>query len=92
MKTQTISGSAQFVLDHYGLEEGDFEQLDKYVDWDALYKYIRDPTKIAVCNILDVDGKIVVSQGGPIRVHKEVAVANFKEELKKKSLVFVEWW
>ena len=80
------------VLDHYGLDEGDFEKLDKLVDWEALAKYIRNPTKIAVCEIIDIDGKIVVSQGEPVRIHMEVPVANAEEELKKKGLVFVEWW
>jgi len=87
-----ISESARKVLDHYGLKEDDFEKLDKYVDWEALAKSIENPTRIAVCHVLDIDGKIIVSQGEPIRVHREVTVANAKEELKKKSLVFVEWW
>lgn len=92
MLTQTIPNNAKEVLDHFGLEESDFEKLDKYVDFEALAKYIRNPTRIAVCHIIDVDGKIVVNQGEPIRVHEEVTVANPQEELKKKELVFVEWW
>ena len=92
MKTQTITEAARKVLDHFGLDENDYQKLDPLVDWEALARYIENPTKIAVCHILDVDGKIVMRNSEPIRVHEEVAVENAEEELKKNSLVFVEWW
>lgn len=83
----------QKVLDHFGLKETDIEALDPYVDWKALEKSIDNPTKSAVCNILDAKGNIVMSERKPAKVIFDVPVANtFKEELEKRSLKFVEWW
>lgn len=71
---------------HYGIE------TDLKVDWEALGKSIERPSRTAVCHILDGDGKIVISQGRPARVHVEVPVSNVKEELKKRSLRFIGWY
>lgn len=80
------------VLDHFGLDENDYERLSSCVDWESLAKSIENPTKVAVCNVLDGNGEIVMSNGKPTRVFEEVQVENAQEELKKKSLLFVEWW
>lgn len=92
MKTQTISEAARKVLDHFGLSDSDLPELERSVDIDALAKQIENPTKIAVCNILDGDGKIVENSEGPVRVYEEVAVKNALKELAKKSLRWLKWW
>lgn len=91
MKTQ-LTEDEQLVLDHFGLEEKDFEKLERYVNFEALAKFIRDPTKVAVCNIIDMEGKIVTNREGPVRVHIEVPVENARKELAKKSMRFLKWW
>lgn len=88
-----LSQNALLVLDYFGLEERDFERLDKIVDWGALARSIKNPTKLAVCNIIDGKGDVVVnSKKRPVKVHVEVPVAGHEEELKKQSLRFVKWW
>jgi len=91
MKTQ-ISNDEQLVLDYFGLEEKDFPELARSVDFEALAKQIRNPTKTAVCNVLDGEGKIVADGEGPVRVHIEVAVSNAEKILAEKSLRFIEWF
>lgn len=79
------------ILDHFGLDDKDAEELDPYVDWEALGRSIEEPTKMAVCNIIDKRGKIVICEGKPARVHVEVNIKNYQEKLNKQSLRFVEW-
>jgi len=87
-----ISESTRKVLDHFGLDESDVEKLDPFVDFKALAKSIEDPTKVAVCHILDGDGKIVVNYGKPVRVHVEVPIKNALKELAKMSLRWIKWF
>ena len=90
--SEVLSHDVQLVLDHFGLEEKDFEKLDPYVNWVALARSIENPTKTAVCNILDAGGKIVVSNGRPVRVHVEVPVKDTLKILAQKSLRWLKWW
>ena len=62
-----LSHNEQFVLTHYGLNERHMPRLS-HLDFDAMAAFIRKPTKTALCNVLDGDGKIVADGGGPIRV------------------------
>lgn len=87
-----LTQNQQLVLDHFGLEEEDFEKLERFVDFDALAGYIRDPTKVAVCNILNGERKIVVNGEGPVRVAVEVTVKDYLKILAKKSLRFLKWF
>ena len=82
----------QEILDHFGLAETDVKELGKDPDFEVLAKSIENPTKVAVCDILDGDGEIVISQGKPARVHHEVPVKGYKEKLKKRSLRFIGWF
>jgi len=87
-----LSEAVRKVLDHFDLDESDYERLDPNVDWESLARNIENPTRNAVCNILDKKGEIVISQGKPAKVLIEVTIENYEEELGKKSLRFVEWW
>ncbi len=87
-----VSENQQLVLDHFGLEEQNFERLEPLVDFEALARSIREPTKVAVCNVLDGDGKVVTNGEGPVIVHIEVPVENYEEELNKKSMRFLKWY
>lgn len=90
-KTQ-IPDSAREVLDHFGLDENDYEKLDPCVDWESVARSLENPTKVAACHILDKNGDVVVFPTGPVLVYEETPVENAQEELEKKSLRFVEWW
>jgi len=79
-------------LDYFGLEESDLPELERSVDIEALARPIENPTKIAVCNIIDGDGNVVVSSGKPARVYEEVPVETAAKELEKKSLRWLKWW
>jgi len=91
MKTQ-ISDNEQIVLDYFGLEESDLPELARSVDFDALAEQIAEPTKIAVCEVLNGKGNVVVNSEGPVRVHVEVPAKNYLKELAKKSLRWLKWW
>jgi len=88
----TNERSKQLVLDYFGLEESDLPELERSVDIEALARHIEEPTKIAVCNIIDRDGDVVVSSGKPAVVYEEVPVKNAVKELAKKSLRWLKWW
>lgn len=95
-----LSEAVRKVLDHYELEDADFERLDPIVDWESMAKSIENPTKTAVCHTLNAKGEVVMrrfepSLGKPEEpaiVYVEVHVNNAEEELKQKPLVFIEWW
>ncbi len=79
------------ILDHFGLDDKDAAAMDPYVDWESLGKSIEEPTRVAVCHILDGEGEIVMSEGRPATVHVEVPT-EYEEELKKRSLRFIGWF
>ena len=87
-----ISNDALFVLAYFGLGVRDFSKLERIVDFEAMANSIRKSTKIAVCNILDGKGDVVVNNGKPVRVHIEVAVKDALKELAKKSLRWIKWF
>jgi len=87
-----LERSQQLVLDHFGLEEEDLPELERRVDIEALAKQIAKPTKVAVCNVLDGDGKVVTNAEGPVRVYREVPVKDALKILAKKSLRWLKWW
>lgn len=89
---EKVSDDIRKVLDHFGLSQSDFEELDQYVDWEAVAGFIERPIKIAVCHILDGKGEIVMSLGEPVKVYREVLVVTAEEYLNKQSMIFVEWW
>ena len=81
---KTISEKEKLVLDHFGLEGSDLPNLDI----DALAKQIEDPTKTAVCNVLDRHGKVVISKGKPV----EVGITVENEKQIPKSMRFIKWF
>ena len=87
-----LSGNEQLVLDHFGLEASDLPELERSVDIDALARQIEDPTKLAVCNILNGRGEIIMKDGKPAIHHEEVPVKNALKILAEKSLRWLKWW
>lgn len=83
-----ISNNAREVLAHFGLKSRDYPELERIVDFDALAQHIRNPIKTAVCNILDDDGKVVISRGKPAKIGVEVE----SEKQIPKSLRFLKWF
>lgn len=72
------------VLDYLGLKrnQANYERLDPGIDWGEVDRNIRIPVKVAVCHILDENGKVVMRHGKPLRV----------EQLRKRSKEFIEWF
>lgn len=83
-----ISNNALEVLAYFGFEPRALPELELIVDIDALAKQIRNPTKVAVCNILDGDGKVVISEGKPAKIGVEVE----SEKQIPKSMRFLKWF
>ena len=83
-----LSNNALYVLDHFGLSERNLPELERSVDIDALARSIRNPTKTAVCNVLDRHGKVVISKGKPV----EVGITVENEKQIPKSMRFIKWF
>ncbi len=83
-----VTPAERRVLDHFGLEASDLPELDI----EELTRQIENPTKIAVCNVINRSGKIVEDAEGPVKVYQEVPVRNYLKELAKKSLRWLRWW
>ena len=83
-----ISNNAQEVLAYFGLKSRELPALGRIVDIDAMAQHIRKPTKTAVCNILDGEGKVVISRGEPVKVGVEVE----SEKQIPKSMRFLKWF
>ncbi len=81
-----ISNNAQEVLAYFGLKSRDYPKLK--VDFDEMARQIRNPTKTAVCNIIDARGAVVFSDGKPVKIGVEVE----SEKQIPKSLRFIEWF
>ena len=72
-----------------------FKKYDKFIDWEMYAKNLDNPTRIAMCNILDGQGQKVCVNGVPVQVAQEILACNESEAakiLKKQSKVFVKWW
>lgn len=82
----------QKVMEYFGVDERDVEALGSSVDWGSLAKSIENPTKLAVCEILDKKGQVVMDEGRPATILWDVPAENPEVELKKKGFRFLEWW
>jgi hypothetical protein len=72
-----------------------FKKYDKFLDWEVYAKNLDNPTRIAMCNILDGQGHKVCVDGVPVQVAQEIPACSESEAakiLKKQSKVFVRWW
>ena len=72
-----------------------FKKYDRFIDWEAYAKNLDNPTKVALCNILDAMGRKVCIDGVPIQVAQEIPACGESEAteiLKKQSKIFVRWW
>ena len=85
------------VLEYLGEEPifGNFKKYDRLVDWKAFAHSINHPMRVALCHVLDGQGKKVTLEGKPVVVAREIAACNESEAaetLAKESKVFVKWW
>jgi len=87
------------VLMAMGYEEPtycDFRLWDDLIDWRATAKLLdQPPVNTALCHIIDKRGDIVISEGEPVVVARDVVAdteAEVAEILAKESLNFIRWW
>ena len=82
------------VLDYLGLKrtKANFDHFNPYVDWQAVEENIRKPKKLAVCHLLDGNGKVVNRCGVPLVVFEEVLVEGHEQILLDRSKKFIRWW
>jgi len=75
---------------------GNFRLLNPLIDWRAAAKLMdQPPIRIALCHILDGNGKTVRCQGRPVVVARTIKAnteSEAKKNLSRSSHVFVKWW
>ena len=96
-ESERFRRSVRRVLEDIGEKPtfGNFKKYDKVIDWERYTKNLDNPTKIALCHILDASGRIVCIDGIPAQVAQEIPACTESEAariLKKQSKVFVRWW
>jgi len=96
-ESERFRQSVRRVLRDIGEEPtfGNFKKYDRFIEWEAYVKNLDNPTRIALCHILDAEGRKVCINGVPVQVAQEIPACSESEAariLKKQSKVFVRWW
>jgi hypothetical protein len=96
-ESERFRRSVRRVLQDIGQEPtfGNFKRYDKFIDWEQYAKNLEHPTKVALCHVLDGQGRKVCLNGVPVQVAQEIPACSESEAarlLKKQSKVFVRWW